>query len=149
MRKLFLTLVGISFGLGCSSSSSNNDDLGPNPNAAVIDDVQAPASVPETITSKGSGWNIPLTVSFHDDHENVNRITFSAQLADSQTFVLPVPTNKQVDVQYSLTLYAPTGSTDGGGAGIGYKPGTYSYSIAAVSESGIYSTPFEKTITLQ
>ncbi|MEO8875998.1 MAG: hypothetical protein ABI461_10450 [Polyangiaceae bacterium] len=151
MRKFFLVVLFLSSVgtlVSCSSSSNSEvDDLGPAANAPVLDEVTGPTTADQSVEDGQPGWLLNMTITFHDDHENVNKVTFSASGANTLVLDLP-PTNKLDHAPLSIFLLGPTPVPDGGAPGIGYRVGPVQYSVNVIGVSGASSTAIQKNITL-
>jgi hypothetical protein len=141
LNKLILGLL-LACAVSCSSSSSGDDD---GPTGPVIDSFSAPTtSTLQTDTSGNQGWPIPMTISFHDDQENVTGIDFSAQGGQNLPVPFDTPTKQFTNYQTTLILlYTPNATGT-------FKPGaTVDYAVSLLGASGAYGQAATGTITLQ
>ncbi|HEX7667371.1 MAG TPA: hypothetical protein VF407_22725 [Polyangiaceae bacterium] len=125
-RTRFLVVMGLACVLGCSSSSGDDDDVsdGKDP---VVDSFTAPDSITESkSTPDGPGWIMPFTLTWHDDYEKANTVTFSFRGSFTQTLNLTDKEAAAGSIDRTIFLYGSPGN---------FTPGSYAYSVTIYTPS--------------
>lgn len=122
-----MVVLGLACLLGCSSSSNGDeDDLGDGKDP-VVDSFTAPDSAAKTTDPHyGAGWVMPFTITWHDDFEKANNVTFSFRGSFTQSLDMTDKESNDGTMSRTIFLYGSAGE---------FTPGTYAYSVTVYTAS--------------